>query len=473
MSTTTPTTDSVVSFRNSQGLEARGTLMRLTRTMAVFEVYNPYSIVQLSEVLSDVKVRRGGRTIYHGRAVVSNLVSTGLLLIVSVTLVDPWTELAGLEPGGGLREETQSFLEDWEAERDLRRSFQLNVSNTRNLLEELSRWLQAAEVINTGEDEADAAGAKGLEREFLEEVHEPLAPKLDELFEEFEEEASQIPRDQMMRHKAFAQRELHPLILCAPFVHRTFSKPLGYAGDYEMLNMILRDPLDGNSAYAKIVNTLLLRKAPAEAYKNRIGMLHSRLRREVGRVKGEGRTPRMMNVACGPVNEIQRFVREDELAEHCAFHLLDFNGETLQFARTNLDAACRDTGRHIETTYDHKSIHELLQEARGKRDSFAPSFDMVYCAGLFDYLSDRICNRLLRLFYSWLNPGGLVIATNVKHSRPILGFMEMLLEWHLIYRDESDMLSLTPTTGEQWVDADDTDINMFLQIRKPEEEGPR
>ena len=39
---------SLVTFRNSQGEAARGTLLKLDRNTVVFEVYNPYSIVQLS-----------------------------------------------------------------------------------------------------------------------------------------------------------------------------------------------------------------------------------------------------------------------------------------------------------------------------------------------------------------------------------------------------------------------------------------
>ena len=97
-------TDSLVVFRNSQGISARGVLMRLSRDQIVLEVYNPYSIVQLSEVLQDLQIRRGDRTIYTGRAVVGQLVSTGLLLIVSATLVDPWSDLIDLTPGPELRE---------------------------------------------------------------------------------------------------------------------------------------------------------------------------------------------------------------------------------------------------------------------------------------------------------------------------------------------------------------------------------
>src|SRR5262249_10522154 len=56
--------------RNSQGAEVRATPLRLTRYLVVFEVYNPYSILQLSEVLTDFKIVMNERLAYSGRAVV-------------------------------------------------------------------------------------------------------------------------------------------------------------------------------------------------------------------------------------------------------------------------------------------------------------------------------------------------------------------------------------------------------------------
>lgn len=96
-----------ITFRNSQGESARGTLLKLERTTVVFEVYNPYSIVQLSEVLSNLTIRRGESPIYNGRAVVSNLVNTGLMLILSATFLDPWlaesASLGGKQRSSGNR----------------------------------------------------------------------------------------------------------------------------------------------------------------------------------------------------------------------------------------------------------------------------------------------------------------------------------------------------------------------------------
>ncbi len=204
--------DSLVAFRNSQGVEGRGTLLHVTRSLVVFEVYNPYSIVQLSEVLRDVRILRGERTIYNGRAVVSNLVATGIMYLVSATLVDTWTDLDGLAPGAGLRQEVESFVLDWQKSYVLRPTYQLAVGNIRSFLGELSRWLDQTELL-TGPDRSDAAA---LHREFLEEVQSPLVPVVDQLFARFEEEADRVSPEEVQPHRSFVQRELHPLLLCAP-----------------------------------------------------------------------------------------------------------------------------------------------------------------------------------------------------------------------------------------------------------------
>src|SRR5205085_10592726 len=61
--------DSLIICRNSQGLEVRATPLRMTRHLVVFEVYNPYSILQLSEVLNEFQIIVNERLIYSGRAV--------------------------------------------------------------------------------------------------------------------------------------------------------------------------------------------------------------------------------------------------------------------------------------------------------------------------------------------------------------------------------------------------------------------
>lgn len=456
-------TDSVVLFRNSQGNPGQGTLLHLTRNLAVFEVYNPYSLVQLSEVLQDVRILRGEVVYYSGRAVVSNLVSTGILLIVSATLIDPWSELAGFAPGKGLREEVSRFVRGWDAGHRLRPAYQLAVSNLRAFLGEVNRWLEQVETT------AKARGPErsvDYEREFFADVEAPLAPKLDELFAAFEREASQVPPEETMSHKAFARREIHPLTLCSPFVHRTYTKPLGYGGDYEMVNIMVENRIQGANVYAKIIDAAHLRSAPAEAHRNRIAMLVEVLQAEAQRLATQGRPLRVLNVGCGPAAEVQRLIREDPLAARCEFDLVDFSEETIGYARQKIAEAQHNGMGEPRLRFIHKSINELLREAVRQPESVIPCYDLIYCAGLFDYLQDRVCKRVIELFYRQVDAGGLVVVTNVHPRNPNRYNMEHILEWHLVYRDEQAMQRLTPAGEAGHTRTDSTGVNVFLEVRK-------
>ena len=66
--------DNLVLCQSSQAVEIRASLLRVTRYVAAFEVYNPSLVLQVSEVLGDFKIILQERTIYSGRAVVTTLV---------------------------------------------------------------------------------------------------------------------------------------------------------------------------------------------------------------------------------------------------------------------------------------------------------------------------------------------------------------------------------------------------------------
>jgi extracellular factor (EF) 3-hydroxypalmitic acid methyl ester biosynthesis protein len=456
-------TESLVSFVNAGGFHGRGTLLHLTRQAAVFEVYNPHSIVQLSEVLRDFTMSRGDRLIYRGRAVVTTLVPAGSLLIVSATVVDPWSDMSGLENPDALRGETQRFIGDWEASHQLEPEFRLAVTSMANFLQEFSRWLNAAEVAF-----GELGDSRDRRLDLYDSVKGPVLERLAEFVEAFEARARQVSGEARWVHRAFTQRQLHPLVLTAPFIHRSYLKPLGYAGDYEMVNMMLEAPDRGPNTYARIINAAHILVGPAAAHRNRIEMLMEHLQREALRAKNASRPLRVLNVGCGPAAEIQRFLQQSELADICQFDLMDFNEPTLAFARERLEAVRRECGRSSEFVWRRKSIHELLREARKHENGEQGRYDLVYCAGLYDYLTDRVCKLLTRLFYSMLPPGGLVVITNVHPANPVRHYMDFLVEWHLEYRDIDQMLSLAQGLGTPQAYTDSTGVNVFVEMRKPE-----
>ena len=82
-------------------------------------------------------------------------------------------------------------------------------------------------------------------------------------------------------------------MLCSPFAYRTYQKPLGYAGDYEMVNMLLRNPQEGSSVFAKVLNVWFLAQPPAQAHRNRIQYLTQKLMEESARLRPQGRVAKI------------------------------------------------------------------------------------------------------------------------------------------------------------------------------------
>lgn len=447
--------DPVVSFLNTQGESVRATIVNLQRRSLVMEVYNPWSIVQVSEVLSELTVRMGSRSAYVGKAVVISLVNTGLTAIVSASLTDEWRELSEVALAPGIMAgKAQAFVADWGERFRVRRDYQIVVNETRAFLSDASRWLEQLDLADT---------AQALPTEYFQELALPLMAKMKTCFDELNFQASLVDEELAAVHRTYAQSALHPLILRAPFVFRTYTKPLGYAGDYQMVNQILGDPRDGPSTYFQVVNTAFLHTAVATAHRHRIDILVRYLTELAEQARAAGRPMRVLNVGCGPAAEIARFIETYDRPELLQFQLMDFSAETLDWTRARLADVQRATGKRGDIEFVHDSVHQLLKR-RESAPGEASDFDAVYCAGLFDYLSDKVCARLNAYFASRTRNGGRLLVTNVHSANPEQHTMEHILEWYLIYRDEAKMQAiLPPRRGDTRVYTDPTGVNVFAE----------
>ena len=429
------------------------------------EIYNPYSIVQVSEILNDLIVKAGTSDVYRGRAVVTSMVSTGLTAVVSVTLADEWRELSVLDgESGSFGLEARTFVEAWDKRQQVRGTYQTAVNELRAFLGEVSRWVAQVDMV------ADLPGVmpKQLEDEMFYELANPLIARMLNYTARIENEASEVSSELTAIHRAYAQSALHPLLLRSPFIYRTYTKPLGYAGDYEMVNQIINNPRQGPNTYFEIVNVAFLRARVAEAHRNRIDILVKFLTKLAEEACKNERPFVITNVGCGPAVEIQRFIKEFDRPEYLEFELIDFSETTLGYTRDALERVAKECGKAINVRYTHNSVHELIKYKTKAGYGSTPRCDAVYCAGLFDYLSDKVCTRLLDYFGSMTIPGGTVLVTNVHSDNPERVFtMEHLLEWYLIYRNEAELRAVFPKAFDRDIKAfvDSTGVNVFAEAK--------
>ena len=452
----------VITFCNSKHEAMRGTLISHQRGSLVMEVYNPDALVQISEMLHALTVRSAQQTVYQGKAVVVSLVNTGLMVVVSVNLMDQWNEVGLMQPGTvALGQAASSFVQDWKSRFNVRRDYQVVVSEMRAYFSEVSRWVDQLDVAASLPRDADGR----IQPEVFAELGTPLLHKGREYLQWFDQEAAEVPDDLVPMHRSFAQTAIHPLILRAPFVHRTFSKPMGYAGDYEMVNQIVGDPRQGPSSYFQLVNFMFLQAGVAQAHRNRIDILFDRLEQLAAQAVQARRPMRVLNIGCGPALEIQRLVQKNPHFDCLEFVLVDFSEETLDYTRTLLQGLQQGTGKTLHLTMQHASVNQLLKRSTLTQPlAEADKFDYVYCAGLFDYLTDKVCNRLIKYMASQSRAGGKLLVTNVHSSNPERRWMEHFLEWHLIYRDEVGVQKiLPPGLRDIEIYTEVTGVNIFVE----------
>jgi extracellular factor (EF) 3-hydroxypalmitic acid methyl ester biosynthesis protein len=366
-----------------------------------------------------------------------------------------------------LRERFDAFSRQWQGICKVRPEFKVAIADIQTFLIDLRRWLEQVELGIRSSPTSDGARQ---ERRVIDELSPQVIQVIDTLFEKFENVAAGLDAESRSVHRSYIQRHLHPIVLCAPFAYRTYQKPLGYAGDYEMVNMMLRDPQEGSSLFAKMFNVWLLQQGSAAAHRNRVNYLKQRLIDVAADSARQGRRARILNLGCGPAREVQEFLAESQLSNSAEFTLLDFNDETLRHAAAALGQRQQQHGRTTSVNLVKRSVQQLLKDmVRADGISKGTSYDFIYCAGLFDYLPDRTCKRLMTLFHQLLAPGGLIVITNVAPTSPNRGSLELILDWHLIYRDAAKVATLCPAeipAEEAQVLTDESGINVFLEARK-------
>ncbi len=457
--------ESLVECVTTSGEEVEGHLVRLGRFEAVFLVSSCFDSMRTSEAVTSLKISSGKQVLYEGRATVRSLVDTQKGLLCEVTLDAKGISLELLPKLES--ENFESFTKQWIAASRILPEFKVVVADVSILLNNVQMWMNQLEL---GLQASGSERVAERERDFLQRVSARVITSFNAQHERFEELAYRASAETRAAHQAHAFREWNSFFLSTPFGHRTFYKPLGYAGDYEMMDMIHRNAPEGPSLFAKAMHLLLVSQWPAESVRNRIAHLGELFINETARVVREGRRARILNLGCGPAREVQTFIEKSPLSDHADFTLLDFNHETIAYTGARLEEVRRKAGRRTGLEMKQMSVHQLLRSAvsQNRSGSAGEEYDLIYCAGLFDYLAETTCKALVKLFYHWLKPGGMTAVANMNDSKPFRNFIEYLLDWHLIYRNSRDMWSFAPPEllSQATVIAEPTTVNLFLHVRR-------
>jgi hypothetical protein len=271
----------------------------------------------------------------------------------------------------------------------------------------------------------------GRGRQFLDQIYEQLqrdpsgiSQTMAKLLDGLHEVRRETPPDkwQQFCKEVVPKHELATLIRQDPFTLHSVRKPRGYAGDAVLLDYIYghlgapTTPL-GRSIFEFTTNTPASRAVRVRA-KVIAGI--------IDRLAGERGALRILSIACGHLREadMSEALRQGRIDEYVAF---DQDVESLAHVDERLGGGCVRTVRG--------SVGELLL---GKHRNLS-GFDLVYAAGLYDYLSQRLATRMTTWMFNATRPGGTTLLTNYLRDIAGAGYMEAFMEWDLILRSPEEL----------------------------------
>ena len=252
------------------------------------------------------------------------------------------------------------------------------------------------------------------------------------------------------------------LIDLSPFAARCFHKPLGYAGDFEMMNMLYRNESLGDTLFGRSLSRVILDSDAGQAVRHRAHYLVGKIAAAAVR-GGPHRPARILSVAAGPAMELQLILRKDPSllsAGRAEITLLDQDAGALTHAREQIQALAARARVDVTLSCINTSIRTVI--AAG----LDGSYDLIYSAGLFDYLKDRTASTAGVRLVDALTPGGSAVIGNFGAANPTRPLMELILDWPLHHRSASDLHRLFGDIGTSMtIEQEATGVNLFAVIR--------
>jgi len=226
-----------------------------------------------------------------------------------------------------------------------------------------------------------------------------------------------------------------------------YTKPYGYAGDFELLDKIYTHYVSQNESLKKC--DFWIHSLPAtQAVRNRKSYFKQLLNSKI-----QANTPlTVLNLASGSCRDILEF-QEENPSNEIEFDCLEYDRNAIDYAKTIL--------------YQYQKNVRFINKNVIKFDT-PKQYDLVWSAGLFDYFDDKTFVRLIQRFKKNIKVGGELIIGNFHPQNPTIHIMEFS-DWFLHHRDENQLITLMEEAGcskEQiTIEQEAQGVNLFVRVK--------
>jgi hypothetical protein len=229
-----------------------------------------------------------------------------------------------------------------------------------------------------------------------------------------------------------------------------FVKPFGYPGDFRLIDKIYRFEINEDPKYRNW--DLFFQNQPgASAVRNRKDFFLE----YCNNLASNRRDVKVLILGSGPASDVHEFLSGLSGSMSISFDLIDFDQSAIDFSMTK------------NRKFNGKIAYHKINALR-----FNPFmlYDLIWSAGLFDYFKDKHFTFLIRKYINCLTNDGEMVISNFSTKNPTKRLMEVLSDWYLNLRTESDLYRIASAANIDRemvsVEKEPLGINLFLKIRK-------
>lgn len=258
--------------------------------------------------------------------------------------------------------------------------------------------------------------------------------------QQFERENIDKFESRVYKMKKIFEKRYRRYFLHGEFIRRSFEKPFGYAGDFQIIDSIYKNQSRTNGfdrLWDNYFQDLAIAKATRERNEDFKKIILDLVR------KNRNQGVRIMNLACGSAREIKELLDGDydKVFTKVTFDCCDFDTRAIDYAKQLLN-------NPNNVNFFQKNAIRLALKKDIKQE-LPKDYDLIYSTGLSDYLDESIASRLMGNLKRALKKGGMLAIANVrdKYSNSSASWMEWVADWNLIYRTEAEFKKIFLNAG--------------------------
>ena len=300
--------------------------------------------------------------------------------------------------------------------------------------------------------------------EIIMELTEGATPAWQSLLMEGNDLVLPIHKDKTTRNlvKQYTERVITRKLTTGNSWGRSYFKPMGYPGDFRIMNYMYDGVPEGAGMHSKFLH--MLGVVAGQPIVTRMHALADLMLTHAA-ADAERNEFKVMSIGSGPARELEPLVKASGGVRWNAT-LVDQEPEALNYA---LDQAANlGAGGALNVSALNISFRDMLNASPMR--AHLVEQDIIYSSGLVDYLNPLLAMRFVHRMYEFLKPGGKLIIGNVNDLRTgTLWPMEYILDWTLYFRNEMEMRAMANETPGGIVSIKNDPLNAiyFLVVEKP------